>query len=401
MIPAPVPALTLCLVLATAGIAAARDISGQMAYRERLALPPDAQILVTIRGAQGIVAELREPTGARQVPLPFRLHAPEATLELEAALLVGGERRWLSIPIEIPPGDAPVELGLIPLVPHLELPAPVTLSCGPTLLQVGVSEGLARLRLGEETRELAATEAASGARYSDGGLPETVYWSKGDSATITWSGVSFPECRPFPDPQREVITARGNEPGWVMTAGPEGLALSTEAGDAAAGALPPARLAAQAISWTIPGGPTLVLSPALCADTMTGMPYPLTASVRRDGRTLTGCAGDPATLLAGDWRITALADATLPQGAEGSLRFEDGRVSGRSFCNSFNASATLSGEGLRLGPAAATRMACATDQMAAEGTLLGALAKVDRFDITPEGHLHLLGGDRLLIEAQR
>jgi uncharacterized membrane protein len=166
--------------------------------------------------------------------------------------------------------------------------APVTLSCGPTLLQVGVAEGLARLRLGEETRELAATEAASGARYSDGGLPETVYWSKGDRAAITWSGVSFPECQPFPDPRLQVITARGNEPGWVMTAGPEGLALSTEAGDAAAGALPPARLAAQAISWTIPGGPTLVLSPALCADTMTGMPYPLTASVRRDGRTLTG-----------------------------------------------------------------------------------------------------------------
>jgi heat shock protein HslJ len=268
-------------------------------------------------------------------------------------------------------------------------------------VQVGTRDAAVRLRLGSETRDLAQVESASGARYSDGGLPETSFWSRGDRATAVWSGVQLPECAPFPDPARQTVTARGNEPGWVMTAGPDGLSLSTEAGEALAGALPPPRLTAEAITWAIPGGPALTLAPGQCNDSMTGMPYPMTATLSHDGQTLAGCAGDPADLLAGDWRVTELADAPLPDGADGSLRFESGQVSGRAFCNRFTGGFTITGEGLRFGPAAATRMACPPDRMAAEGAFLAALAKVDRFDITADGTLELVGGDRVLLRAAR
>jgi heat shock protein HslJ len=294
-----------------------------------------------------------------------------------------------------------VTLGLVPLAPHKALPFATLMACGSTLVQVGFAGDAARLRLGSETRELAPVETASGARYSDGGLPETAFWSRGDRATVTWSGLELPECAPFPDPARQTVTARGNEPGWVMTAGPDGLSLSTEAGEALAGALPPAQVTAETVTWAIPGGPALTLAPGLCQDSMTGMPHPLSATLTRDGQALPGCAGDPGALLAGDWRVTELADAPLPEGAEASLTFDAGQASGRAVCNRFTAGYTITGEGLRLGPAAATRMACPPDRMAAEGAFLAALAKVDRFDITPEGGLALIGGDRVLLRAVR
>lgn len=393
-------ALVLMLVLC-AGAAPAREITGQLAYRERIALPPDARLSVELRGAEGLVAELREPVAGRQVPLPFRLEGTAATLVLQAAILSGDEVIWLSEPREIAPGDAAVPLGLVPLAPHRALSDAMLMACGPTLVQVGMQPDGVRLRLGEETRDLGPVEAASGARHSDGGLPETSFWSRGDRALVIWSGVELPECGPFPDPARQTVTARGNEPGWVMTAGPDGMALTTETGVAMAGALPPPQIATGTATWSVPGGPALTLAPGLCQDSMTGMPYPLAATLTLEGRAQPGCAGDPADLLAGDWRVTALADAPLPEGAEGSLSFDAGKVSGRAFCNRFTAGYTISGEGLRLGPAAATRMACPTAQMAAEGAFLAALAKVDRFDITPEGGLDLMGGDRVLLQAQR
>lgn len=395
-------ATALILVLAAiAGPAPAREITGQLAYRERVALPPDARLSVELRGAEGIVAELREPAAGREVPLPFRLEGTAATLVLQAAILSGSEVLWLSEPVEIAPGDGAVALGLVPLAAHKAIPFATTLACGTTLVQAGIRDTTARLRLGAETRDLAQVEAASGARYSDGGLPETSFWSRGARATAVWSGVELPECAPFPDPARQTVAARGNEPGWVMTAGPDGMAFSSESGAALAGALPPARLTAEAMTWAIPGGPALTLAPGLCNDTMTGMPFPMTAAVTVDGQSLTGCAGDPADLLAGDWRVTELADAPLPEGTEGSLRFEAGQVSGRAFCNRFSGGFTLGGEGLRFGPAAATRMACPPAQMAAEGAFLAALAKVDRFDIAADGTLELIGGDRVLLRAAR
>lgn len=394
-------AAVLALALAAAGPASPREITGQLAYRERMALPPDARLSVELRGAEGIVAELREPAAGREVPLPFRLEGTEATLELQAAILSGGEVIWLSEPLDIAPGDGPVALGLVPLAPHRAMGFATLMACGPRLVQVGFRDDIARLRMGDDTRDLAQEPAASGARFADGGLPETSFWSRGDRATVVWSGVELPECAPFADPARQTVTARGNEPGWVLTAGPDGMALTTESGLALAGALPPMRLAAETATWVIPGGPALTLAPGLCQDSMTGMPYPAQARLMLDGKALAGCAGDPASLLAGDWRVTELADAALPDGAEGSLSFDAGQVAGRAFCNRFAGGYTLDGEGLRFGPAAATRMACPPAQMAAEGAFLAALAKVDRFDIAPDGALALIGGDRVLLRAAR
>ncbi len=50
--------------------AMARDVSGSLAYRERIALPDGVEMVVELAGPDGVVAELRQ-TPAGQVPLPF------------------------------------------------------------------------------------------------------------------------------------------------------------------------------------------------------------------------------------------------------------------------------------------------------------------------------------------
>ncbi|MGQ4514748.1 META domain-containing protein [Streptomyces sp. DW26H14] len=74
----------------------------------------------------------------------------------------------------------------------------------------------------------------------------------------------------------------------------------------------------------------------------------------------------PAAPLVGtDWTVDALAgpksSATLPKGTAGKAHFtfgKDGTVTGSLGCNSFHASARISGSKVVFGPVLSTRMAC-------------------------------------------
>ena len=117
---------------------------------------------------------------------------------------------------------------------------------------------------------------------------------------------------------------------------------------------------------------------------------------------LSGCGGDPATLLRGpDWRLTSLDGATVPDAIEITLRFDgQGRISGKGACNRYAGSYTLTGETLSFGPAAATRMACPEPQMAMEREFHAMLPRVTRFDIGEGGILRLIAGDEVVAEAR-
>lgn len=193
------------------------------------------------------------------------------------------------------------------------------------------------------------------------------------------------------------LTARGNEPGWVLQLTTDGAALSTQEGATGDFPLPQARGEGADLILALAADTQLRLSPVICRDSMTGMPYPLAATLERAGQSLSGCAGDPARLLAGDWRLTEMAGQALPDGAEITLSVMDGQVGGKSACNRYIGAITIGGEGIGIGPLAGTRMACAQPVMAVETAYLQGLGRVSGFDIADDGGLILTAdGDALL-----
>ena len=87
---------------------AAGRITGQVAYRERIALPPDAAIHLTLEDVSRqdapatYIASQVIPTLGRQVPIPFALYYasdaidPRHTYQVRAAIVIDGQRRFLT-----------------------------------------------------------------------------------------------------------------------------------------------------------------------------------------------------------------------------------------------------------------------------------------------------------------
>ncbi len=402
--------MTRCLTLAIVllgftPVAQARDITGQMAYLERIALVDGAQLMVELRGPDGVVAEARIETAGRQVPLPFTLVAPDnGPYTLQGAIFVGGKPEWLSAAVAVPEGESPVDLGVVPLARHVALGFSSRMECGGTSVDVAFAGEDVLIRVGAETIGLAPVEAASGARFSDGITPETVFWSKGNAAMVTLRGVDLPECLPVIVPALLPLTARGNEPGWRLELSDAGFVYEGNMGETRVeGPLPEAVADGFGVQFDASGDFGFVVERALCRDTMTGMPHPVSVTVTDKGQVLQGCGGAPADLLAGGWTVEHVEGAVLPEGAEVSIAFDTGaaRVFGGSGCNRYNGGFTLSGEGLTFGAAAGTMMACPEDLMAVEQAFLMGLTTVDRFDLSADGALELYSGSTVVVRARR
>ncbi|MYY05150.1 MULTISPECIES: META domain-containing protein [unclassified Streptomyces] len=110
----------------------------------------------------------------------------------------------------------------------------------------------------------------------------------------------------------------------------------------------------------------------------------LTATVKDKTVTLTTAKGDTITLtasrpvpLAGtDWRVTTLASgstaSSVPSGTEGGARItfgRDGTVHGTLGCNTFRATAEVSGSTITFGPLTATRKTCPDPDMRLESAV--------------------------------
>lgn len=405
----PAAALAAALLLDAVPALADRALSGSASYLARIALPPEAVLVIEARDAEGLpLAGAHLPGRGAQVPLAFTLQAPETALSLRAGITAGGAPLWLGAPVPVAAGTGPVDLGTLMLAPFRPMGFASPLDCGGMALELGFSgaagaETAALLRIGPRVVALAADPAAPATRFADPADPGTSVWLRGEAVTVSLGGTVLPECR-RPLPAADPFRAHGNEPAWSAEIGDGQIHLAGAA--VASGPLPEAEAAANdsAIARRYrlaDGGPVLTIAEATCHDTMSGMPYPARVTVTTAQQALTGCGGDPGALLRGlPWRVLTLDGAPVAAGAGVFVHFRDGgRVAGNAGCNRFAGPYRISGEGLGLGPLAGTMMACAEDRMALERDLHAALARVTRFDIGADGRLMLLAGDMVVITA--
>ena len=91
-----------------------RTVRGHVWYRERMALPPDAQVKIEVLDASGpqgplILAQASFGTEGRQVPIPFQVEvgAPEGQPRLlRASIIIDGRLAWLSELVPLPKDDS-------------------------------------------------------------------------------------------------------------------------------------------------------------------------------------------------------------------------------------------------------------------------------------------------------
>lgn len=197
--------------------------------------------------------------------------------------------------------------------------------------------------------------------------------------------------------------ARGQEPGWRLTISPDVVALEMAAGDRFQAPTPRAHRTGRRARYdaVLGGRPSrITIERRLCRDTMSGMPHPHTVAIFGLGNVLRGCGGRPRELLGTrEWTVTRIGGKPALAKAAATLQFLDDRaLVGKASCNRFRASFKLTGEGLSIGPAAATRMACEAGIMQQEQALLRQLEDIIGFDIRPNGNLVLKGksGDALV-----
>lgn len=284
-----------------------------------------------------------------------------------------------------------------------------TYTCGDRKISVAADKDRARISVGEQTLTMNPVPAASGAKYEVAGDPTTSFWSRGRSATLVVKGRTYPECtQSAAPPGTATFTARGNEPGWTLTLAGTDLTLSSEAGASklTARMKEEAMAAGRRLTGSILGRPLVVtITEQACRDSMSGMPHPQTVQVSLgdSGPALKGCGGRPQSLLTGrPWTVEQIGGASPIDGSRVSIQFgEDGRASGQTSCNNFTGKYAITGEGIRIGPVAATRKACGPELMKQEQQFLSALSAVTRFDVGADGRLTLFAGDTAQLIAGR
>lgn len=272
--------------------------------------------------------------------------------------------------------------------------------CGERTVETTTTDRGLVLLAGFERVALDAVPAASGARYEKPGDPGTRFHGKGPRALVSLAGETLPECTAEP------FRARGNEPFWSLLLAEDELRLE-RLGQAPRVVAPPptARIEAglHTLEARLDGTALLLRIEAVpCIDTMTGMPYPATVRLELGGERLSGCGGDPGSLLRAAARtVRALDGDALPAHRPLELLFStDGRFAGQAPCNRIMGSYRLSGEELRLGPVASTMMMCEDALMTAERRYVEALEAVRRFELAPGDGVVLVGegGGRIALD---
>lgn len=391
-----------CLVLsAFATGLEARPVAGSLTYLARSALPAGAEIVIEARGLQDtLLAESRFQSGGKQVPLPFSMTLPDAVgATIRAAVVSEGRPIWVSDAITLLPGDSPVELGEIMLSPYQPMGFASTLRCGEERLRVGFFENRAVLETDTDRIILSQVRAASGAKFEDPDNPDIFYWSRGDTALVSLTGETLPECVAVPPEPDQPYRARGTEPFWSLTIAGGLVELIPNIGMTPVQArLPQAGLEGSDFVFDMAGaGMVLRLSETICRDLMSGTPYPQTVSVTWQDTVLEGCGGESMDLLAGmEWVVEEVDGTDVIDDSRLTLEFDaiTRRLSGQGGCNRFNAAFDLSGEGLSIGPPAATRMACVAPLMEQEQQVFSLLQRLSRFDIDETGALLLFSNDQ-------
>lgn len=398
-------------------------IKGALAYRERIALPPDSVAVIELRdsvsGDGAVVVEQRIRLAGKQVPVPFELPVDRAALVADtsygvrAAILQGARASWASEGVAIDPAQAVIDLGTLTLTTVQPLAFASTLRCGDQKVTVGMAGDSLNLLVDGASYSLYPVSTASGAKYEAAGDPTTTFWSKGERARLVLKGKTYPECVRA-DAAAPVFRATGNEPGWVLEIGARivftrdggAIRIDAPAPPATAAGASPAMAVGESRQYVVDGGGRtlqVTIDPYRCTDSMSGMPYPATVAVVLDGQTLHGCGGDPAVLLQGaEWVVEEIAGTGIVERSRVTLNFgADGRLTGAGSCNRYMGSYALSGEGLSISKTASTLMACTPALMAQERQFHEILSRTARFTFSTDGALILETGAGQAIRARR
>jgi heat shock protein HslJ len=202
------------------------------------------------------------------------------------------------------------------------------------------------------------------------------------------------------------FVARGNEPGWRVEIGDAAVTFQAMGEEILTIApKPEAKRAAGAETYSasVDGKPfALAIADLVCVDTMSGMPFPKTVSITLGEKTYSGCGGDPASLLEGEWLIEEIGGKAIVAESKPSMNFgPDGKLSGNGSCNRYFGPYALTGEGLKISNLASSMMACEQPLMDQERLLLKRLQETTRFEINQAGRLVLLGDDDNSVVARR
>lgn len=203
------------------------------------------------------------------------------------------------------------------------------------------------------------------------------------------------------------LTARGQEPGWLLKVDRDQLALEYQYGQKSFSApTPKPQSIPDGWRYSVTSNDQLIaldIKHRYCTDAMSGMPYPYTAEVTIDDETLKGCGGDSKSLLTGaEWQVQKIDNEKVIGEARITLHFtDDGKLHGRTGCNLYNGGYQMTGEGISIRALSQTRMTCTPSIMKQEQTLLNVLQTVERFRIDDAGALVLEVADNRTLKAQR
>lgn len=141
-----------------------------------------------------------------------------------------------------------------------------------------------------------------------------------------------------------------------------------------------------------------------CTDGMSDRTYPQMVNIFMGDQYYSGCGGDPAEVLHGDWRVIQLGSQTMPQDSNRiTISFgTDGSVSGSGGCNRYGASYEVH-EGLAIGPVRSTRRACPEPIGGNESRFFALLSEVIGYQVPDSGGLSLYtvnGADIVLLPAE-
>ena len=96
-----------------------------------------------------------------------------------------------------------------------------------------------------------------------------------------------------------------------------------------------------------------------------------------------GASAAPVGSVAGtSWNLAEIDDQPVAAGVEATIAFgADGQATGSGGCNTFNGPYTVDGISIKIGPLAATMMACPEPQMTVEASYFAALDKVTMWQV--------------------
>ncbi|HTH43848.1 MAG TPA: YbaY family lipoprotein [Oxalicibacterium sp.] len=200
-------------------------LQGSVTYRERIALPVDARIIVRLedvsrKDASGAFVAQQTLRPRTEVPIAFDLHYLPSAIDtrrsyaLHASIVdAQDELLWISPePTLVQFNEtAPIVLTLDRALNPSAPPPPavntvVGFKCEDFAFIAKFFPAKVEIALAGRTLSLPQVLSGSGARYSDG---KTTFWNKGDTAMFHMNGTDYKGCRADPVTQfNELAPAR-------------------------------------------------------------------------------------------------------------------------------------------------------------------------------------------------